>query len=192
MWPCLPHRKSVWINRIGTQIIKRLHSNEGGNAILSKCSEILNIQNLRKSTFRLSESLNSQSRVLFFHHFVSDLRFWTQHFTIYMNTLQIQDILYDNGKWKVTVLGAQLSLTLRNPMDCSPPGSSVHGILQVKILKWVAFPFSRGSSQPRDQTQVSCIAGRFFTIWAIREAHGMRNKAILERIKLFLSILPAS
>ena len=44
-------------------------------------------------------------------------------------------------------------------MDCSPPGSSVHGILQARILQWVAFPFSRGSSQPRDQTQVSQIAG---------------------------------
>ena len=45
------------------------------------------------------------------------------------------------------------------------------GILQARILEWVAMPFSRGSSQPRDQTQVSCTAGRFFTIWATREAH---------------------
>ena len=59
--------------------------------------------------------------------------------------------------------------TLCNPMDCSPPGSSVHGILQVRILKWVAISFSRGSSQPRDQTQVFCTAGRLFTIWATRE-----------------------
>ena len=55
-------------------------------------------------------------------------------------------------------------------MDCSLPGSSVHGILQARILEWVAVPFSRGSSQTRDQTQVSCTAGRFFTIWATREA----------------------
>ena len=55
-------------------------------------------------------------------------------------------------------------------MDCSPPGSSVHGILQARILEWIAMPSSRGSSQPRDQTQVSCIAGRFFTFWATREA----------------------
>ena len=55
-------------------------------------------------------------------------------------------------------------------MDWSPPGSSVHGILQVRILEWVAIPFSKGSFQPRNQTQVSCIVGRFFTIWAIREA----------------------
>ena len=60
--------------------------------------------------------------------------------------------------------------TLCDPIDGSPPGSSVHGILQARTLEWVATPFSRGSSQPRDQTQVSCIAGGFFTIWATREA----------------------
>ena len=59
-------------------------------------------------------------------------------------------------------------LTLYDPVDCNPPGSSVHGILQARRLEWVAIPFSRGSSQPRDQTHVSCIAGRFFTVWATR------------------------
>ena len=54
-------------------------------------------------------------------------------------------------------------------MDCSPWGTSVHGILQTRTLKWVAIPFSRGSSQLRDWTQVSCIAGEFFTSWATRE-----------------------
>ena len=58
----------------------------------------------------------------------------------------------------------QSSLTLRDPMDCSPSGSFVHWILQARILEWVAMPSSRGSSQPRDQTEVSCIAGRFFTV----------------------------
>ena len=48
-------------------------------------------------------------------------------------------------------------------MDCSLPGSSVHGILQARTLEWVAISFSRGSSQPRDQIQVSCLGGRFFT-----------------------------
>ena len=56
------------------------------------------------------------------------------------------------------------------PMDCNPQGSPVHEILQTRILGWVAIPFSRGSSQPRVQTWVSCIAGRFFTFWAIMEA----------------------
>ena len=56
-------------------------------------------------------------------------------------------------------------------MDCSLSGFSVHGILQAKILEWVAMPSTRGSSRTRDQTQVSCIAGRFFTIRTTREAH---------------------
>ena len=63
-------------------------------------------------------------------------------------------------------LVAQLCPTLCDPMDCSPPGSSVHGILQARILEWVAISFSRGSSSPRDQTQVSCVScieGGFFT-----------------------------
>ena len=50
---------------------------------------------------------------------------------------------------------------------------TVHGILQAKILEWVAFPFSRGSSQPKDRTQVSQIAGGFLTSWATMEAHGI-------------------
>ena len=58
---------------------------------------------------------------------------------------------------------------LGKPMNCSLPGSSVHGILQAKILKWLAIPFSRGSSRPRDWTQFSCIAGRFFTAWDTRK-----------------------
>ena len=55
-------------------------------------------------------------------------------------------------------------------MDCSPPDSSVHGSLQARILEWVALPFSRGSSQPRDGTSVSCIAGGFLTIHTTWEA----------------------
>ena len=56
------------------------------------------------------------------------------------------------------------SLSLCDPMNCSQPGSSAHRILQGRILEWIAMPFSRGSSQPRDQTQVSRIAGVFYTI----------------------------
>ena len=66
---------------------------------------------------------------------------------------------------------SQSCLTLCDPMDCSLPGSSVCGILQARILEWAAVPFSRGSSQPRDRTQVSHIADGFFTIWTIRETH---------------------
>ena len=58
----------------------------------------------------------------------------------------------------------QSCATLHNPMDCSPQGSSVHGIPQSRILEWVALPSSRRSSQPRDQTQFSRTEGRFFTV----------------------------
>ena len=67
----------------------------------------------------------------------------------------------------------QLWQSLCDPVDCSPSHSSVHGILQARILEWVAMPYSRGSSPPRDQTRVSCvtsIAGKFFTHWAAQEA----------------------
>ena len=60
--------------------------------------------------------------------------------------------------------------TLCNPMDCSLPGSSVHGIFQATVLEWVAISFSRGFSWPRDRTWVSHIVGRRFTVWATREA----------------------
>ena len=64
----------------------------------------------------------------------------------------------------------QLCPALCDPMDCSPPDASVRGILQARILEWVAVPSSRGSSPPRDWTRVSCTAGRSFTMWATREA----------------------
>ena len=62
------------------------------------------------------------------------------------------------------MLVAQLCPSLCDAVDCSPPGSSVHGFLQARILEWVAISFSRGSSQPRDQTKGSRVAGRFFMI----------------------------
>ena len=68
-------------------------------------------------------------------------------------------------KWSRSVVSDSL-----RPVDCSPPSSSVHGILQARILEWVAISFSRGSSRPRDWTQVSHIAGRRFNLWATREA----------------------
>ena len=68
------------------------------------------------------------------------------------------------------VKGTQSSPTLCDSIDLT-----VHEILQARILEWVAFPFSRGSSQPRDQTQVSHIAGGFFTSWDIREAQEYRS-----------------
>ena len=77
----------------------------------------------------------------------------------------------------VCVLVAQSCPALCYSMDCSSRGSSVHGIFQARILDWVAMIFSRGSSQPRNQTQISCIAGRFFTIRATREAPLLKKQA---------------
>ena len=76
--------------------------------------------------------------------------------------------------------------TLSDPVDCSPPGSSVHGILQARVLEWVAMPSSRGSSQPRDRTQVSHTAGGFFIIWATRETleNWVGSLSLLQRIFL--------
>ena len=65
---------------------------------------------------------------------------------------------------------------LCDPVDCSPPGSSIHGILQASILEWVAISFSRGPFQPRDQTQVSDIAGRCFNLWASLSRASFKNR----------------
>ena len=82
---------------------------------------------------------------------------------------------------KVKVLVAQLCPTFFDRMDSSLPGSSVHGILQAKILERVANLFSKGSFQPRDQIPVSCITGGFFTISVTREAHSW-NKGLKQFI----------
>ena len=71
--------------------------------------------------------------------------------------------------------------------DCSPPGSSVHGILQARILEWIVISFSRESSPPRDQTRVSCIVGRVFNNYTTRQAQfsrsgGLRMSFILENV----------
>ena len=80
-----------------------------------------------------------------------------------------------------------MKVTQLCPTLCDPVDYTVHGILQARILEWVAIPFSSGSSQPREQTQVSHIAGRFFTSWATREAHmnvpNFRKEIVLLNIK---------
>ena len=96
----------------------------------------------------------------------------------------VVSLRYIHGlKKKVEVLVTQSCWTLYDPMDCSPLVFSVHGILQAKILEWVAISFSRGSFQLRDQTNVSCIAGRFFTIWATRKTPHTRCRSLLSRVK---------
>ena len=89
-------------------------------------------------------------------------------------------------------------------MDCSPPGFSVHGISQARKLDWVGISFSRGSSQPRNRNWVTCIAGRFFTSWATREALSSEKEAakdatespltptVMEQCQLISLVLPSS
>ena len=85
---------------------------------------------------------------------------------------------------------AQSCLTLCNPRDCSLPGSSVHGIFQTRILEWVAISSSRGSSRPRDQTWVSCIVDRRFTVWATREViHMFRHCKYCQFAYMVLSVV---
>ena len=82
--------------------------------------------------------------------------------SIYKKGIDRQEvILMENTlKWK----------SLSRVWLCDPMDYTVYGILQARILEWVAFPFPQGSSQPKDRTQVSCIASRFFTSWDTREA----------------------
>ena len=102
------------------------------------------------------------------------LKYWTQYASKFgtlsngHRTGKGQFSFQSQRKWKWSLSVVSNSLW---PVDCSPPSSSVHGILQARILQYVAISFSRASSWPKNQTRVSCIAHGFFTNWAMREAH---------------------
>ena len=96
---------------------------------------------------------------------------------------ETQQTAQDSSEVKV----AQLCLTLCNPMDYT-----IHGILQARILKWVAFPFSRGSSQPRDRTQVTHVAGGFFTSWATRDVQDSSWRQMSKRLLSLSQLLLGS
>ena len=97
--------------------------------------------------------------------------FWTRDQThvSYVSSIGWQ-FLSTSTTWEGLYIWWKWKIAQSCPTICDPMHYTVHGILQARILKWVAFPFSRGSSQPTDQTQVSLIAGRFFTSWTIRDA----------------------
>ena len=88
---------------------------------------------------------------------------WILGWFSYLTLIFLLQLLRE--KWNRSVVSDSLW-----PIDCSLSGSSVHGIFQARVLEWIAIAFSRGSSRPRDRTQISCIAGRRFTVWATREA----------------------
>ena len=111
-------------------------------------------------------------------HFLLQMIFPTQgsnpgflHCRQILYQLSYKESPVESGTWSEVKWSevAQSCPTLCDPMDCSLPGSSVHGIFQAIVLEWVAISFSRGSSQPRDWTWVSLIVDRCFTIWATRE-----------------------
>ena len=83
---------------------------------------------------------------------------------------------------------AQSCPTLCDPRDCSLPGFSVHGIFQARVLEWVAISFSRGSSWPRDRPQVSCIAGRRFTLWATRDYYAKTSFILITEFLVTLKV----
>ena len=134
---------------------------------------------------------------LLFKYFTSDIRagpVW--HGPVWTSTGQYRNIFVNSAPvtwWERTVSQKQMGRKevvklLRDPVDCSLPGSSIHGILQARILEWVAISFSRGSSPPRDRTQVSCIAGRRFTLWATRKAHPSEKGLAVKPESLWTSV----
>ena len=82
------------------------------------------------------------------------------------NITQTATITQTSHLSRLLCVNCSVGLTLCNPIDCSSSGFSVHGILRARILEWVAIPFSRGFSWPRGRTRASCIASRFYTVWA--------------------------
>ena len=103
-----------------------------------------------------------------------------------MSVLFIKKLLWSNEVATWVFLVTQSCPSLCNPMDSSPPGSSVHGILQARIMEWVAMLSSRGSSQCRNWIQVSCIASGFFTDWTTREAQVATYTISIYRVQFTL------
>ena len=107
-----------------------------------------------------------------------------RHDCCHMSVIPLLKILLHSvGHVCSCVESLQSCPTLCNPMDCSPPGFSVHGILQARLLEWVAMPSSRESSPPRDRTRISRIASRFFTaepLWKPPASH-RNHKTVYER-----------
>ena len=92
--------------------------------------------------------------------------------------------------WQCRMSWIQSCPTLCDPVDCSLPGSSIHGILQARVLEWVAISFSRGSFRPRDRTQFSLIEGRCLNLWATREAPLINNSPHLDNVFPFYTPFP--
>ena len=90
----------------------------------------------------------------------------------------LESIVFAFNQGLENFLQSEVKVTQLCPTFCDPTDYTVHGIFQARILEWVAFSFSRGSSQPRDQTHISRIADGFFTSWATREAHFCKGQMV--------------
>ena len=121
-----------------------------------------------------------------------------KHILVYLESWCMMELMFQMNRSIslffiicVCVLVVQSCLTLCDAMNRSPPGSSVHGFLQARILEWIAIPFSTGSSWPKDQGLVFCITGRFFTIWATGKSFSLYIKCLLigtSRIDIFCTV----
>ena len=117
-------------------------------------------------------SVTSLTEVIYIHSFIHCTNIsWYKLCVLYLEPWRIQwwKDTHSSSYYGAWVKVAQSCLTLSDPMDYT-----VHGILQARILEWVAYPFSSGTSWPRNRIGVSCIAGRFLTSWATWEAHSIK------------------
>ena len=158
--------------------------NEGQGKISSERLILLSILNSTKDDetgiATIGLKCEGEQQLIFCIHIFHSLPWWINIYHKFTGLHQVMAILRRQENRRamgyrnvifiecMCVLVIPSCLTVCNPMDCSPPGSSVCGILEVRILEWVVISFSKGSSQPSYWTQVSCTPGRFITIWATK------------------------
>ena len=158
-------------------IVNQLHSNKNLKIkiLILKTGILKNKRSSNLYHFHSYEAIWTNFHTVTHFFFLCDLPVWF----IFLLFLSFETSLFSSsmaGTHYTSVSDtmsevAQPYPTLCNPMDCSLPGSSVHGIFQAIILEWIPISFSRGSSRPRDRTQVSRLVDRRFPVWATREVH---------------------
>ena len=166
-WWIIPSPVGIWAVSVSTKSIT--HSSSGTTLIYFKDRDDLQKWGWGLKPENLCLSPNSATDWLLILRWILNISERLFHFPV-MNLINLISQCWCVDYIFVLCAQSLSHVQLCNPMNCSPPGSSVHGIFQARILEWIAISFSRGSFQPRDRTQVSHIAGRFFTVWATREA----------------------
>ena len=128
-----------------------------------------------QASYKMTEAMNNQDYE------------WNKEYTNIKRILHRFDNIYEIDQLSEV---AQSCPTLCDPVDCNLPGSSIHGILQARTLEWIAISFSRGSSWPRDWTQVSRLAGRRFNLWATRKAQSTNSHSLCSFSRVWLFANP--